>query len=180
MTDNKSKFAMHYPHFRVEKEEDDWQFYPEAFQSWRMWRVVEYETDSDTVLALQSITYRVIWVPRQELIAECRQQDKGAKPCAHVPSLDHLCGIYSVKRLEDAMMWAGQPAQYETVVYGKVSIWGHCYKFERGYLSEFAYPSLFVVPPNEDTEDAKKRIRMSSEEIAIELSKNYRVEATTT
>ena len=173
-----SKFPlpMQHPHFLEYTEEDEWDYYGEAFQSWRAWRVLE----RDGVLVLQSVTYNCLWVPGQELIARCMPNAKRRISCSFCPDLNHGCGIYSVKDPEDAIVWGKQRLASDTVVYGRVSIWGHCFKFTGGYLSEFAYPSFLFVPSNKEVLSGyPKNVQANSEEIATELNKTYRVEAVT-
>lgn len=167
-------------------EEDDWEFFPEAMKSWRAWRVINHSVDeepdmlTDGVLMLQSITYRTIWTPKQEMIAECVPMRLTADPAtkSHThssPDLKHGCGIYSVKTEEQALEWR-KYRPYDTVVWGKVSIWGHVYKFTKGYLSEFAYPSQIFVPDDLGTWNE----RITPEMLALELSETYGIEAVTT
>lgn len=154
-----------------EVETEDWEFYAEALQAWRAWKVELW----DEVLILRSITYKTRWIPKQELIAECRPLNETRIPkFPHLcPNLDHMCGIYSVKTLDDAHLWKKFPQNSVTAVYGQVSIWGNVFKFTRGYLSEFAYPSRLIVPElgNDFKED------VSQEEIAMILSDTYGVPA---
>ena len=170
---NMSDLPMKSPLGKDLREKDDWEFYAEAIQSWRAWRVIDF----GGVLVLESITYKTTWIPRQEVIAECR--NRVTRTTAHAaPDLDHSCGIYSLKSMEHAARWSGLPKDKDNVVYGRVSIWGHCFKFVDGYLSEFAYPSLIYVPTQKPKEEGiDKDIDIDQEDLAIELSSTYRVEA---
>jgi hypothetical protein len=154
-----------------EISEDNWQLVPEAFKAWRAWRVIDYHN----ILMLESITHRVLWMPRQEMIAECRTNHNGVRPKIDHPAPDpeHGCGLYSVKNPDYAKIWQLYPKSTETVVWGSVSIWGHIFSFVKGYLSEFAYPSMFIIPNN--LGDMGKDI--SRDELADELSRTYQVEA---
>lgn len=160
-----------------EREKDEWEFFPQAFEAWRAWRIVEL----DGILLLQSVTHRTNWLPRQEFIAECLPIKKdGVVIRKHVhaaPDLEHGCGIYSLKSAEGAMMWANEYLRTDTRVYGKVSIWGTCFKFQKGYLSELAYPSNLYVPPNVTASGDKRSIDIHPEELAVELASTYRIEA---
>jgi hypothetical protein len=173
----KAKLPLQYPVKDHPLEDDEWQFYIEPMKAYRAWRVIDW----DGVLALQSITYKVNWIPRQEMIAECRPKPN-RKPVVHVhaaPDLNHGCGIYSLKDLDDAVEWANWPPKTDTVVYGRVKVWGHCLNFTKGYLSEFAYPYKLFVPPNESTKDCVKEIDADAREVAMILSDTYKVEAVT-
>jgi hypothetical protein len=155
-----------------ETEEEDWNFYIEAMEAWRAWRVIEL----DSVLLLQSITYRTNWIPRQEMQATCVPSTsafpKPVKP--HLtPSIEHGCGIYSVKTRLDALRWRHFPSSLDTVVYGRASIWGNVFLFTKGYISEFAYPSHLLIPQEmgKDLESV-----LSQEELSYELRRTYVVE----
>jgi hypothetical protein len=172
-----SKLPLQFPVKDSPLEDDDWQFYVEPIQAFRAWRVIDW----DGALVLQSITYKVNWVPRQKMIAECRPGAKKEKKEIHVhaaPDLNHGCGIYSLKSLDDAVKWSNWPPKTDTMVYGRVKVWGHCLNFTKGYLSEFAYPSMLYVPPNEH-EDCEKEIDADAREVAMILSDTYKVEAVT-
>lgn len=170
----------------AEVEEDDWEFFPEAIKSWRAWRVVNWqwnpeELGDNRVLMLQSITYRTMWTPKQEMIAECKPlklvpefPTKSLNNAHACPDLNHGCGIYSVKTEAQALEWKNYRV-HDPVVWGQVNIWGHVYKFTKGYLSEFAYPARIYVP---DDLGAWNH-RISPEMVALELTDIYGVEAVT-
>lgn len=176
----------------VVAEEDDWEFYPEAIKSWRSWLVVERPLSEnvngidqivrpeESVIMLRSITYQTLWTPRQEMIAQCvplPTAGTAARPKPHThacPDISHGCGIYSVKTKEQALAWKSY-RQYDAVVWGQVNIWGHVYKFTKGYLSEFAYPANLVVPNDLGVWAG----RITPEMLALELQQTYGVEAVT-
>lgn len=155
-----------------ERDEEDWKFYIEAIQAWRAWRVVEL----DGVILLQSITYRVNWIPRQEMVSECRNSRKSNRPhVSHLsPNINHGCGIYTVKEQRDAIQWRRYPSHTDTVVYGRASIWGNVFQFTKGYISEYAYPAFLFVP-----HDIGEELQgtLHPEELAYELSNSYGVES---
>ena len=172
----------------AELEKDDWEFFPEAIKSWRAWRITHHEVEPDqgmdkNVILLQSITYRTVWIPKQEMIAECKPmalvtEDPTSIPKQPVhssPDLTHGCGIYSVKTEEQALEWRRYRFN-DPVVWGQVNIWGHVYKFTKGYLSEFAYPARIFVP--DDLASWKNLI--TPEMLALELTQTYGIEAVTT
>jgi hypothetical protein len=151
--------------------DDDWEFFVEAFQAWKAWRVVEV----DGVLLLESITYRCRWIPRQEMVASCHNKSTQTDIGPHLtPNIRHGCGIYSVKEKEDAYQWFKWPSEQDTVVYGRVSIWGNIFKFTKGYISEFAYPSYLIVP---DKIGYKlQQTDITQEELVHELKHTYIVD----
>jgi len=153
-------------------EPDEWEFYAEAIQSWRAWRAVEL----DGVLLLQSITYRDIhWIPRQELVADCKKNDNYKRDYPHcAPSIRHGCGIYSLKNAEDVNFWKNYPTPTDTIIYGRSSIWGNVFKYTKGYISQYAYPSYLFTPANVGVE---LKHTVSAEELRMELSRTYVVEA---
>lgn len=157
-----------------EQEDDNWQFYAEPLQAWRAWRIMIW----DGILVLESITYKVPWIPRQEFVAECISDNSlEHRISRHAPpDLDHGCGIHSLKSKDDAMLWMRLPAKMDTVAFGRVSIWGHCLKYTKGYLSEFAYPSLIYIPVNQE---AWGELGINAKELAHDLAETYRVEAVT-
>lgn len=168
-TDHK---PMMWPYAQDDRSDDDWELYPEAIRAWRAWRVIDYEG----VFLLRSITYNSDWIPRQEMIACCIPGPIPSKrPVTDhpAPDIDHGCGIYSLKEESDATIWMNHVSPAKAAVYGSVSIWGHVFKFTKGYLSEFAYPSHLVIPHHiGQLEDV-----ISPEELSLELSKTYQVEA---
>jgi hypothetical protein len=170
------RLPMQWPPPKSEHLEDDWQLFPEAFQAWRSWRVVEWDGE----LILQSITYKdTNWIPRQEVIAECRPSLGGKVPEIPHPAPDprHGCGLYSVKSQDSAAKWLNYVPTKQCGVFGRVSIWGHIFEFERGYLSEFAYPSFLIISESKMGEELSKYL--SAEELAITLMDTYQVEVVT-
>jgi hypothetical protein len=149
-----------------------------AIKAWRSWRLIEHILpDFTSVITLRSVTYTNEWLPRQEMIAECAPRALIGSPkfktTTHaVPDLNHGCGIYSVKTEAQALEWRQHIAS-QPCVWGEVNIWGHVYKFTRGYLSEFAYPARIIVP--KDLKDWNNRF--TPEMIALELQETYVIEA---
>lgn len=172
--DRDDRMPMMAPLRELPREEKDWEFYAEPIESWRAWNVVSF----DDVLLLQSITYRVNWMPKQEMIAQCiRRPESDLKVHSHLaPDIEHGCGIYSVKHFGQALRWmnfGGSGDKKSSVrVMGKVFLWGHVFRFTEGFLSEYAYPSaIYVNTEHVEWFDAEP------EEIRRELSATYGVEA---
>lgn len=145
-------------------------FYIEPIVSWRAWKC---SFDGDTVV-LRSITYqRVVWPNREELKAECQREILARLPGHVAPNQTHGCGIYSVKTSEDALLWALANRNGPVRVIGEVKIWGRILQYERGYISEYAYPANFYVPENYDhweiAPDAEP------EELALALESTFKV-----
>lgn len=178
---SQSNLPLRYPIPEEDQTEDKWQFYAEPFEAWRAWRIIDW----DGVLVLQSITYKVNWIPRQEFIAECRENPSVKKKATTVhaaPDLNHQCGIYCLKDKEAAIVWAENAATWskaDPVAYGRINIWGHTLNFTKGYLTEFAYPAEIFVPPNNGFPDVERAIDTDARELARELASTYRVEAVT-
>lgn len=160
---------MMHPVPEEQRSEDEWEFYAEALQAHRAWRVVL----KDDVFLLKSLHYTPFWLPRTEFTADCLNKDKYHAEGS--PNIDCGCGVYSVKDLDYAIEWAYGFKHDSFVIYGNVSIWGSIFKFEYGFLSQYAYPSLFYVRNYKGR--IEKEFECSPDELATEISNSYRVEA---
>jgi len=161
------------PSLLEETEDEDWGFYGEAIQAWKAWRVIELHG----ILLLQSLVHRANWIPRQEMVSECMNKSNPNFRPHLSPNIRHGCGIYSVKQQDWALQWQRYPNIEDVVVYGRVSIWGNVFKFTKGYISEYAYPSYLYVPPDKGQELYET---IHPEELRVELNNTYVVEVEVT
>ncbi len=126
------------------EEENVEEFYVDPFEAWRCWNV----TEKKGVILLQSVTYKCVWMPREEINARCLNHLLTSETEHTAPDRDHKCGIYAVLTEEQALRWKDwNPKDGEqSRVIGKVKLWGRIYPFTEGFLAEKAYPSLLLVP----------------------------------
>lgn len=100
--------------------------FPEAFEGWRGWSIVEGR--------LTSINQEFVWQPGQEVQAAC----DGRHP---IPKLSCSCGLYSTKSWRKL-----QTNGYHMFgAFGLVSLWGRVLEGTLGYRSEFAYPKMIFL-----------------------------------
>jgi hypothetical protein len=141
--------------------------YAEAFEAWRVWRVVRH----DGVCALASVVKRTVWPAGEPLTAECLRALplldwlRRRRPHA-APEPQCECGIYAAGLdcvrgyLTDALPEA------RARVIGRVALWGSVVECERGFRATHAYPiSLYVPLPRGG------RARASVLEVARELER---------
>lgn len=84
-----------------------------------------------------------VWAPGRRFEARCLAP--GRCPDGGLPGLDHACGIYALKSLDDALEWARHIRRVRTtVIVGAVSLWGAVVESPLGWRSQFAYPATLV------------------------------------
>lgn len=106
----------------------------EPLLAWRAWRV-------DRFGSLQSRTNESVWPGREKMTGICITPYEAQQP-HRTPAQRCTCGIYSVKTLEGAIRYAGDGGWAGVnVAIGKIKIWGMTVVAEKGYRSEFAYPT---------------------------------------
>jgi hypothetical protein len=110
-------------------------------------------------LRLRSLVFRTIWLPQEELIAECnhlwsriplRRLLHGTPP-HEVPSQPCNCGIHAANDLETAADYfylyddVHQPhLRYRAI--GSVSLWGSVIEGDQGWRASRAYPRRIFLP----------------------------------
>lgn len=126
-------------------------FLAEPIKAYRCW-TLDYRRDRKQEPALRSVTYRIRWPARKEMRAHCLVQWSQAFRNKTVnvtstlerhncPNMRHKCGIYSLKNKDDLRYWAGAPNVVGAIrILGSALVWGRFFEYEKGYLSEFAYP----------------------------------------
>ncbi|HZD87938.1 MAG TPA: hypothetical protein VE088_08030 [Gaiellaceae bacterium] len=141
--------------------------YAEAFEAWRVWRVVRHDGD----LALASVVKRTVWPAGEPLAAECLKAlplfDWLRRRQPHVaPEPRCECGIYAAgldcvrSYLTDALPDA------RARVIGRVALWGSVVECERGFRASYAYPLALYVPL-----PRRGRSRAAIEEVAEALTR---------
>jgi hypothetical protein len=126
---------------------------------WRAWLVV---TDEGAT-RLSSLIYPTLWLPRQELLANCRHRPLWLfRPWRRRRLADHSapeetcrCGIYAAADPERAAAYLEGPIVHAEPlpwpshqrVIGRVSLWGSVVECEDGWRASHAYPERLFVPP---------------------------------
>lgn len=121
----------------------------EALQGWRIWRVLPFERlDGTRTVRLCAVgTYGIpkLWEPRRPIVAVCSSFTSGHE----APWVEHECGIWALKRQEDARRWMdswmqtqGDPLGWAC---GQVSLWGRVIEHEQGWRAQYAYPYAITV-----------------------------------
>jgi Type II/IV secretion system protein len=115
---------------------------PDAIEPLELWRAWRYDRGR-----LFSVYQDEEWAPGEPYEATCEYAAQHVAPCDRpseengeqctVPSDDCTCGIYA---LYDPR---GLP---ESVVYGKVNVWGKVIRGSYGARAQYAYPSELHVP----------------------------------
>lgn len=121
--------------------------FAEAFEAWRVWRVVRH----DGALALASVVKRTVWPAGTPLEAECLKAlplfDWLRRRRPHVaPEARCECGIYaaSLECVRSYLTDALPDARARVI--GRVALWGSVVECERGYRASLAYPVSLYVP----------------------------------
>ena len=118
----------------------------EPLIGYRLW----YVTSEGILCALHQTG---TWIPREKMIAECKQTMgyKRMSPYLHmqhelvaIPK-DCQCGIYAFKTIDGAF---GEITDYmkrrnTCVIMGTVALWGEVHIFGAGYRAQYAYPQGF-------------------------------------
>lgn len=123
----------------------DYDTYIEPFIGWRAWNIILV---GDNV-RLTSITHQKTWPPGEEMRAECvpTMWNRGADRIRHsAPNKNCNCGIHAVLTMEDALQWHAFATPEKMRCVGEAKLWGIVYRFTRGFLAEYAYPSKIWVP----------------------------------
>jgi hypothetical protein len=94
---------------------------------------------------LTSWTKTLPWIPHEHMEAECMRAALpfGVVKQPHDTPNVHGCGLYGVRREDQAERWAAQSA---VGVLGVVKMWGRVIVCEDGYLAQFAYPAALLRP----------------------------------
>jgi hypothetical protein len=114
---------------------------------WRSWAAV----DDEHGLALRSAVYTTRWPPRQRLEAVCAHRARSGllgrllriEP-HEAPDEGCTCGIYAASTPELALAYLDRQALMgwaRSPLIGRVALWGRVIECERGWRSEFAYPT---------------------------------------
>ena len=83
------------------------------------------------------------WSPGRRFEASCLSP--GRCPDGGVPGMQHRCGIYAFKAIEDCLEWARHVGRVRTtVVIGEVSLWGIVAESEFGWRAQYAYPAALL------------------------------------
>lgn len=122
----------------------------EPILGWRVWHVDRRPGHE----ALLSWSQRAEWPPGRRLEAACRA---GLLPglrrgCQDAPGRGHSCGIYALRRREDAEALLARIGSFGSAVgrlpaaIGRVSLWGRVIENTEGWRAQFAYPyDLFLL-----------------------------------
>ncbi len=164
--------------------------YIEPFKAWRCWTV---SVEKDHSVSLRSITYKIRWPRSKAMRAHCLYQWRKGRNIESAPNsnnqrmvelygkhtaphLKHGCGIYSTRERKDTGLWAVNSATTELRVVGEVKLWGKALCFEKGFVSEFAYPtSIFVDPQSWKRLSKHHQVDITPYELMNALSASYDV-----
>jgi hypothetical protein len=153
-----------------EEELEDATLFIEPFVAYRVWGV--FPDEEDGKMKLRSITYKTSWPSGEPIEAACQVTRYNTHAEHPTPDPGHGCGIHAVKEENDAMLWLNQGFYVkapELRCYGEVKLWGTVYRYTKGYLAQYAYPSkLWIDPVTPDW------FPVDSREAAHELRRTYR------
>lgn len=157
-----------------EDELEETELYIEPFIAYRAWAV---HPDEETgKMLLRSLTYKVDWPSGEPMEAKCMLYENGYnsihRDTHKSPDAEHSCGIHAVKEIEDAHLWMNQGFYItapELRCVGEVKLWGKVYRYTKGYLAQYAYPSKIWVDPIQP-----EKFPVDSKEAAHELRRTYR------
>lgn len=128
----------------------------ETLVGWRCWRVLPFQRlDGSRTFRLCAVGTRgtpKLWEPRQAMVAACSAYDSNHE----APWPDHECGVWAVKRSENAhrrmVAWmqtqGGDPVGWAT---GQVSLWGRVIEHEGGWRAQYAYPYAITLEGGDET-----------------------------
>lgn len=175
---------MQSPQKEVDLSDIEIPLFIEPFKAWRCWTV----SVESNIIRLKSITHKVKWPYRKPMRAHCIYQWRkrrlhpedirynGIYNSHSAPNLKHGCGIYSTREKRDTNLWVVNSAQTQLRVIGEVKLWGKTLCFEKGFVSEFAYPtSLFINPDGWDRLKPEHKMDITPYELMNELSVSYDV-----
>lgn len=154
------------------QEREDMEMFIDPFQAWRAWSV-HVDTEKSKI-RLQSITYKLYWPPEVPFRARCMRRSLSPSPTLPekhegCPDVNHGCGIHGLKDREDAMLWMNYGGQQQLRCIGEIKMWGLVFRFTKGYLSEYAYPSKIWVE-----HEMPENFPIDSREVVHELRRTYR------
>ena len=119
----------------------------EPVSAWRAWRVIEWGGE----LRLQSMgaggrMADVIWTPSRAMEAKCSRGK-------HTPPSENCsCGFYAARDRNHltsmAYHYYNIDDKKDTVVIGKVAMWGRVIPGSQGWRAQFARPMMLIVPPS--------------------------------
>lgn len=146
-------------------------FLVEPFTSYRAWTI---DIESRKEPFLRSITYRIGWPKRRPFRSHCMTQwykthrdSPSPRAYSHsAPDMEHRCGVYSLLDEKDCSKW--QMGRVN-VIFGSVKVWGKVFKYEKGFLSEFAYPYEIIGIGDRWAEDPEKLVYKISESYGMAI-----------
>lgn len=122
---------------------------------WRAWKITWGSArTSDDVFVLSSLHFDGAWKPGQPVVAQCDIPKRRHMPnsCAcelqPAPADNCRCGLYAARELSSLEKYvAGAPAlsSGETLVVGRVALWGRVVVYDDGWRAQFAYPQAFYI-----------------------------------
>lgn len=122
---------------------------PDAFEEeegFRAW-IVKKRLVPGEIPMLRSVTvHEAFWQPGAPMKAVCSREDE-----KHTPPHEHCsCGLYTAKTLKHLLSMPyhryDEKDDDETVVLGRVKLWGKVIEGTQGWRAEFGYPSVLYVP----------------------------------
>lgn len=129
-------------------ELDDHALYHEPVQAWRWWRLEGLENRRPILASV--FKEEVTWPYLEPMVAECKGGScNDGKPSPHAGG---QCGIYAVNNglqfieREINSAYGGVPS-----CVGILNMWGRIVVGERGFKSQFAYPSRLFLPTSVPT-----------------------------
>ena len=141
----------------------------EPLLAWRVWRVLPFQRLDGTrtlrLCAVGTLGAPKLWEPRLATTAVC----SGYGSQHEAPWPDHECGIWALKRAEDArrrMVGFMQTQGDEPVGWavGQVSLWGRVIEHEHGYRAQHAYPYSVSVETADD-----QTVQVLRDEYAVDV-----------
>lgn len=144
-------------HFETEKDLDlELSFSEKPIMAWRVWAIYAFQMRGGTTQPrLGSVGIgTILWPPGERMEAHCAGGWLHEAPWAGCD-----CGMWSLKKKNDAMVMAGAP----NYIFGEVALWGRVLECKLGWRAQFAYPQKLY---------AFKRL---NEEVRTQLSTLYRI-----
>lgn len=119
-------------------------FGTEPLIGWRCWKVASYLTlDGERGPVLISWS-RIAqpWLPGRATEAQCKRTTTGALYYAALhaaPQSSCSCGLWAFRSRDD-LDAEDLLNSRDSIVFGRVALWGRVLEFARGYRAQFAYP----------------------------------------